>query len=51
MIKAIISSKQAIIRFEGKQYRNDKVITPIQKKALENVLDAYLALGGKFEDL
>ncbi len=47
MIKAVISSKKAIIRFNGKQYRNDKLITPIQKKALENVLTAFSALGGK----
>lgn len=47
MIKAVISSKKATIRFIGKQYHNDKPITASQKKALQNVLDAYKALGGE----
>ena len=46
MIKAIISSKEAVIRFNGRQYRKDKTITASQKAALQNVLDAYKALGG-----
>lgn len=47
MIRAVIGSKEAIIRFNGRQYRSDKKITSAQKAALQNVLDAYKALGGK----
>jgi len=47
MIKAIIASKEAVIRFNGRQYRKDKEITASQKAALQNVLYAYKALGGK----
>jgi hypothetical protein len=46
MINAIISSKEAVIRFNGRQYRKDKKITESQKAAMRNVLDAYKALGG-----
>jgi len=47
MIKAVIDSKEAVIRFNGRQYRKDKTITSDQKTALQNVLYAYKALGGK----
>lgn len=47
MIKSIIVSKEAVIRFNGRQYRKDKTITASQKAALQNVLDAYKALGDK----
>jgi hypothetical protein len=47
MIKSIISSKDATIRLNGHQYHKDVKIKPNQKTALQNVLDAYSALGGK----
>lgn len=47
MIDAIIKSKDAVIRFNGRQYYADRPITAAQKAALQNVLDAYKALGGK----
>jgi len=47
MIRAVIDSKVAVIRFNGRQYRKDKTITSAQKTALQNVLDAYKVLGGK----
>lgn len=47
MLKKVSESKNAKIRFEGKQYRKDKIITSKQKKAIKNMLDAYEALGGK----
>lgn len=47
MIKSIIASKEAVIRFNGRQYRKDNTITASQKAALQNALDAYKALGGK----
>lgn len=47
MIQAIIESKDAVIRFNGQQYHDDRKITPAQKAALQNVLDAYKVLGSK----
>jgi hypothetical protein len=47
MIRAIIESKEAVIRFHGQKYKNDKIITASQKASLQRVLDAYKALGGK----
>lgn len=46
MIKAIIKSKKATIRFNGNQYHKDHTITAQEKRALQNVLDAFGALGG-----
>lgn len=48
MILDIISSKEATLRYTGRQYRYDKTITSAEKRALRNVLDAYEALGGDF---
>lgn len=47
MVRAVIASREAVIRFTGRQYRRDKIITAGQKAALQNVLDAYTALGGR----
>ena len=47
MIKAVVESKDAVIRFNGQKYRDDKKITPSQKAALKNVLEAYEAFGGR----
>jgi len=47
MIKAIIKSKKATIRFIGNQYRRDHVISTQEKKSLQNTIDAFEALGGK----
>lgn len=47
MIRAVIASKETVIRFNGRQYRKDVTITSAQRAALQNVLDAYTALGGK----
>jgi len=46
IIKAIINSKVAKIRFNGKQYYDDRIISQSEKKALQNVLLAYETLGG-----
>lgn len=46
IIKAVISSKRTIIRCVGRQYHKDRTISEQEKKALQNVLDAYEALGG-----
>jgi hypothetical protein len=47
MIRAVIKSKEATIRFHGKQYHDDRPISSTQKKALQRVLDAYQARGGQ----
>ncbi|RJX40847.1 hypothetical protein D3P09_02155 [Paenibacillus pinisoli] len=46
MIKAIISSKKTLIRHQGDQFHYDRTVTAAEKKALQNVLDAYKAMGG-----
>lgn len=46
IIKAVADAKDAKIRFVGRQYHKDRVITMREKQALKNVLDAYEALGG-----
>lgn len=48
MIRDIILSKKATIRFYGNQYHDDMTITSSQKTALKNVLIAYEALGGNY---
>ncbi|RPI74399.1 MAG: hypothetical protein EHM45_19125 [Desulfobacteraceae bacterium] len=45
-IRAIIASKKAIIRYHGEQSDMDREITQMQKISLQNVLDAFAALGG-----
>lgn len=47
IVKVVISSKIAKIRCSGDYYR-DRIITLREKKALQNVLDAYEALRGEF---
>lgn len=44
LVRDIINSKSAVIRYFGDKYRDDRVITGTQKRALQNVLDAYEAL-------
>lgn len=44
MIRAVVNSRNSIIRFNGENYYEDKQITSAQKAALRNVLDAYAAL-------
>ena len=46
IIKAVADAKDAKIRFVGRQYHKDRVITMREKQTLKNVLDAYEALGG-----
>lgn len=47
MVKAVIASKSAVIRFYGSKHTRDRTFTAVEKAALQNVLDAYKALGGK----
>lgn len=44
VIRDVIGSKSSVIRFFGDKYRDDRTISSTQKRALQNVLDAYEAL-------
>jgi len=44
IVRDVIASKSAVIRYFGSKYRDDRTITSTQKRALQNVLDAYEAL-------
>lgn len=50
IVKAIINSKSAKIRFNGSQYYDDKIISSSEKIALKNVLLAFDKLGGKLNE-
>lgn len=47
IIRDVINSKSVKLRYNGKQYYNDRTITGTEKQALKNILDAYEALGGQ----
>lgn len=47
IVRAVISSNKVIIRYQGDDKSSDTTVTEVQKQALQNVLDAYKALGGK----
>ena len=44
IVEALIKAKTVKVRFEGKDYYKDKVITPIQRADLKHTLDMYEAL-------
>ncbi|MFE9276149.1 hypothetical protein ACQKLN_03670 [Paenibacillus glucanolyticus] len=46
IINVIIDSNKTIIRFQGDERHQDRTVTSQEKKALQNVLDAYKAMGG-----
>lgn len=46
IIKAIIASEKTILRCEGEKFYNDRILTTQEKKAMQNVMDAYEAMGG-----
>lgn len=46
IVKDVIKSKSVKLRHSGKQYYKDRTITEKEKQGLQNVLDAYKALGG-----
>lgn len=46
IVKDIIKSKTVKLRHNGKQYYKDRTITEKEKQGLQNMLDAYEALGG-----
>ena len=48
MVKAVIGSDEAMIRYNGRTAFSDKAITAEEKAALKKVINAYNALGGSF---
>jgi hypothetical protein len=48
IVKDIIKSKNVKLRCIGTQYYKDRTITEKEKQGLQNILDAYEALGGSF---
>lgn len=47
MLRAVASAKQAVIRYQGKQYRKDRTIPASEKAMLRDVLVAYEMLQAK----
>jgi len=47
LIRQIANSKKTIMRYQGRQYKYDREITAAEKQALNNILLAYEAMGGK----
>jgi hypothetical protein len=45
----VIDSKAAKLRCNGRQYYKDRTITASEKQGLQNILDAYQALGGQLD--
>ncbi len=46
IVKDVINSKTVKLRHNGKQYYKDRTISEKEKQGLQNILDAYEALGG-----
>ncbi len=51
MIKSMAGSKKIVIRYQGRQFYDDRTVSAKEIKALNSVLEAYEALGGDFEDM
>lgn len=49
IVKDVIKSQKVTLRHNGKQYYKDRTISAKEKQGLQNVLDAYEALGGTFK--
>lgn len=46
IVKDVIKSKTVKLRYNGKQYYKDRTLSAKEKQSLQNILDAYEALGG-----
>ncbi len=46
IVNSLIDAKNVKIRYNGQKYYNEKTVSQKEKRALKNVLDAYVALGG-----
>lgn len=51
IIRAVIAADEPVLRFNGDKYYSDYVITAAERQALQNVLDAFVAMGGKLTNL
>jgi PBP1b-binding outer membrane lipoprotein LpoB len=49
IIKAVIAADKPVVRFNGQTYYSDYTITAAEQKALQNVLDVFVALGGDLD--
>jgi hypothetical protein len=47
IVQAILDAKDVTIRYIGNKYYDDRKVSSQEKQALRNVLNAYVALGGK----
>ena len=46
MLDRIAQSERTILRYRGKQYYKDRDVTPVEKQAIREVLQAYMVLSG-----
>lgn len=46
VLKAVAESKDAKVRFVGREYHDERKITPAQKQAIRNVFELYEAMTG-----
>ena len=46
-VRAMANAKSVTVRFEGKQYKNDRTLSAQQLKAMRDVIAAYEAATGK----
>jgi len=47
LVDAVIASKHATLRYEGKQYYRDRTITDTERASLRRTLDAFTVLSGQ----
>ena len=50
MVLAVIKSKKAVIRFEGKQYYKDYTISQQEKNSLKEILASWKYIGGAYKE-
>lgn len=51
MIKAIAGSKKTTVRYQGRQYYDDRVISEKEIKAFQEMVEAFEALGGDLDNM
>jgi hypothetical protein len=51
MLQKMVSAKEVIVRYEGRQYRKDRTLSRQEIKAISNVLAAYAEMGGTAQSL
>ena len=48
ILQSILHSEKVRIRFEGREFKDERNITPIEKRAIQRILSAYQLMGGQF---